>query len=106
MHGPKLFHSEVAFVNLIFQQFSLSAVTCESLMIMTELVNGSYDPTLQVMSKSYMSQPAISGDSITFECSSGLVLNGSSSSMCTDDGQWLPNPQTLKCVNRTSINGN
>ena len=68
---------------------------------MTELVDGCYDPALQVMSKSYMNRPAISGDSITFECSSGLVLAGPSLSMCTDDGQWEPDPQELRCVNRS-----
>ena len=75
---------------------------------MTELVDGCYDPTLQIMSKSYMNRPALSGDNITFQCSSGLVLVGPSSSMCTDEGQWEPHPRVLRCtcVNSMSINGN
>ena len=58
-----------------------------------------YDPALQVKNMNYMNRPALSGDSITFQCSSGLVLAGPSSSMCTDDGQWIPHPWELKCVN-------
>ena len=66
---------------------------------MTEVVDDSYTLGLHVVSKSYINRPALSGDSITFQCCSGLVLVGSSSSMCTDDGQWLPHPWELKCVN-------
>ena len=75
------------------------AVTCESLTSKVE--EGIYDPALQVknMSLSYMNRPALSGDSVTFQCSSGLILVGPSSSMCTDDGQWVPDPQRFKCVN-------
>ena len=58
-----------------------------------------YDPALQVKNMNYVNRPALSGDRITFQCSSGLILVGPSSSTCIDDGQWVPDPRELKCVN-------
>ena len=68
-------------------------------MSLTESVNVGYDPASEIESTSYTNRPAIPGDSITFQCSSGLVLSfGPSSSLCTDDGHWEPDPQELECV--------
>ena len=42
--------------------------------------------------------PAIAGDYITFTCPSGLVLNGSNSSMCVENGEWEPDPREVNCI--------
>ena len=65
------------------------------------------DSSLQVESTSYLNQPAMPGDSATFQCRSSAVLHGPNSSNCTDDGYWEPDPQNLQCVvSTTVINGN
>ena len=41
---------------------------------------------------------ALEGDHITFTCPSGLVLNGSNSSMCVGNGEWEPDPREVNCI--------
>ena len=40
---------------------------------------------------------ALEGDSVSFACSSGLVLSGPNSSTCTGNGKWEPDPRELAC---------
>ena len=40
----------------------------------------------------------LEGDHITFICLSGLVLNGSNSSMCVGNGEWEPDPREVNCI--------
>ena len=72
---------------------------------MVDLLDEKYDPALQTKSMSYTNRPAIPGDSITFQCSSDLVLVGPGLSVCMDDGHWEPDPQELECINRTLVHG-
>ena len=45
------------------------------------------------------SDPALEGTSITLECSSpSLVHMGPSTTTCTGNGEWEPDPSEVKCV--------
>ena len=42
------------------------------------------------------SEPAVVGTTISFNCSEpGHVLVGPNTTTCTDDGQWVPDPNLL-----------
>ena len=43
------------------------------------------------------SDPALEGDSVTFGCPHGLIMVGSNTSTCTENGQWNPDPTTATC---------
>ena len=40
---------------------------------------------------------ALKGDSVSFTCSSGLVLSGPNSSTCMGNGEWEPDPREVAC---------
>jgi hypothetical protein len=35
---------------------------------------------------------------MTLNCLSGLILIGSNTSICTENGEWEPNPREVECV--------
>ena len=39
----------------------------------------------------------VEGTSVIFGCPSGLVLVGSNTSTCMENGEWNPNPANLSC---------
>ena len=43
------------------------------------------------------SDPTLEGTSVTFGCPSGLVLVGSNTSTCMENGQWNPEPANAAC---------
>ena len=43
------------------------------------------------------SDPALEGASVTFGCSPGLVLMGTNTSTCMENGQWTPDPGNMSC---------
>ena len=43
------------------------------------------------------SDPALEGDSVTFGCPPGLIMVGSNTSTCMENGQWNPDPATATC---------
>jgi hypothetical protein len=49
--------------------------------------------------------PAIEGQSITVTCAPGQILNGSSSSTCTENGEWEPDPREVECTNGMQTTG-
>ena len=44
--------------------------------------------------------PALVGESITFTCPSGQILNGPRSSTCMENREWEPDPGELNCTER------
>ena len=42
------------------------------------------------------SQPRIAGTIISFTCLPGQTLSGSNTTICRDDGQWIPSPDLVK----------
>ena len=40
----------------------------------------------------------VEGSTITFSCPLGLVLSGSNSATCTENGEWEPDPTQLICT--------
>ena len=45
--------------------------------------------------------PALEGQTITFTCPHGQILNGSSSSTCIGNGEWEPDLQEIKCTGKS-----
>ena len=43
------------------------------------------------------------GSTVTFVCPPGLVLIGSSSATCTENGEWEPDPSGLMCGGKLII---
>ena len=43
------------------------------------------------------SDPSLEESSVTFGCPSGLVLVGSNTSTCMENGQWNPDPENVEC---------
>ena len=41
--------------------------------------------------------PALEGTTVIFSCPTGLILTGSSSSTCMEDGEWEPDLIEIKC---------
>ena len=42
--------------------------------------------------------PALEGQTITFTCPHGQILNGSNQSMCMGNGIWKPDPRYVECT--------
>ena len=42
--------------------------------------------------------PALEGQTITFTCLPGQILNGSNTSMCMGNGRWEPDPGNVECT--------
>ena len=42
--------------------------------------------------------PALEGQTITFTCPSGQILNESNTSTCMGNGIWEPDPGNVKCT--------
>ena len=42
--------------------------------------------------------PALEGQTITFTCPPGQILNECRSSMCMGNGEWEPDPQEVQCT--------
>ena len=42
--------------------------------------------------------PALEGQSITFTCAPGQVLNGSNQSTCMGNGKWEPDLGEVECI--------
>ena len=42
--------------------------------------------------------PALEGQTITFICPRGLILSGSNSSTCMENGEWEPDPREVECT--------
>ncbi len=38
------------------------------------------------------------GTTMTLNCLNGLVLVGSNTSTCTENGEWEPDPKKVECV--------
>jgi hypothetical protein len=47
--------------------------------------------------------PALEGQTITFTCPPGQILNGSNLSMCMGNGEWEPDPIEGACTNTAII---
>ena len=43
--------------------------------------------------------PALEGETITFTCFPGSILNGHNSSTCMGNGEWVPDPREVECAN-------
>ena len=41
--------------------------------------------------------PALEGTMVMFSCPTGLILSGSSSSTCMENGEWEPDIKETKC---------
>ena len=41
--------------------------------------------------------PAMEGTTVTFQCPPGLVLDGTNSSTCMENGEWEPPPCEVHC---------
>ena len=59
------------------------------------------DPLLPITDDSVMAvdyrNVALNGTVVTLTCPPGRMLNGPKSVMCTQTGQWEPNPSTVNC---------
>ena len=42
--------------------------------------------------------PALEGQTITFICPPGQILNGSNQSTCMGNGKWEPDPRDVECT--------
>ena len=42
--------------------------------------------------------PALEGQTVTFTCPSGQILNGSNTSTCMGNGIWEPDPENVECT--------
>ena len=42
-------------------------------------------------------QPALQGSTMNFSCPTGLVLTGPNATTCMENGEWEPDPTSLKC---------
>ena len=42
--------------------------------------------------------PALEGQTTTFTCSTGQILNGFNSSTCMGNGEWEPDPREVECT--------
>ena len=42
--------------------------------------------------------PHREGQFITYTCPPGFILNGSNASVCTENGEWEPDPGELDCT--------
>ena len=51
-----------------------------------------------VMVTTGYSDLALEGTNITFNCSSGFLLNGSTMARCAGTGQRKPDPREIKCI--------
>ena len=40
----------------------------------------------------------IGGTTVDFICPSGLILNGTMSATCMENGKWVPDPQDVNCI--------
>jgi hypothetical protein len=49
--------------------------------------------------------PALEGQSITFICPRGQILNGANSSTCMENGEWEPDPREIECTGSTVTTG-
>ena len=45
----------------------------------------------------------LEGTTMTLNCLSGLILTGSNTSKCTENGEWEPDPWEVECVNSGKI---
>ena len=43
------------------------------------------------------SDPALEGHSVTFGCPPGLIMVGSNTSTCMENGKWNPDPVNVTC---------
>ena len=46
---------------------------------------------------------ALEGTNITFNCSSGFLINGPTMARCTGTGQWNPDPREVKCIGNNKL---
>ena len=44
--------------------------------------------------------PALEGQTITFICPPGQMLNGSNQSTCMGNGRWEPDPRDMECIGK------
>ena len=51
-----------------------------------------------LVSGSQDSHPLIEGQYITYTCPSGFVLTGPNASVCTENGEWEPDPGEVDCI--------
>ena len=66
------------------------AVICD---LPTQLL---HDPVVMVNGSKEI--PYREGQFITYTCPTGFVLNGSNSSVCTENGELEPDPGELACI--------
>ena len=71
--------------------YSHIAVTCDHLPIQTKLNN------VNVVTRSQNS-PLTEGQFITYTCEPGFILTGPNASVCTENGEWEPNPGEVDCI--------
>ena len=43
-------------------------------------------------------EPAVEGTVVIFHCPPGLVLDGTNTSTCTENGEWEPPPHEIHCL--------
>ena len=82
----------IIIINVVIIVLLLHAVTCDlPLQLLERLVI--VDPGSQEV-------PHREGQIITYtiSCPSGFVLNGSNTSVCTENGEWEPDPGGLACI--------
>jgi hypothetical protein len=64
------------------------------------------DPTVEVRNSVQVmgyGEPVLEGMNITFLCPSNYLLMGinNNMSMCTENGEWEPDPKDVECIGKT-----
>ena len=49
------------------------------------------------------SEPVMEGTTVNYTCPSGLVHSGPSSSICTENGEWEPDPREVVCKGQSRL---
>ena len=48
-------------------------------------------------------EPALAGANVSFDCLPGSIFAGPTSSSCTEDGLWDPDPRRVVCQGESTI---
>ena len=46
---------------------------------------------------------ALEGTTVTFNCSTGFLLHGTTMARCASNGQWNPDPREVKCIGNNKL---
>ena len=70
---------------------------CHTTPVTCDLPSQLLEPPVTVYAESQDSPP-IEGQLITYTCPTGFVLTGSNVSVCTENGEWEPDPGQVDCI--------